>query len=499
VCDAACFAPLALDSIHHWPLFTEEEEMIATTDTKLGGTKLPESQEIATKLSESQQLAAKLPKLNMPLPGPNAKRVVELDTKYVSPSYTRDYPLVAKRGQGAMIEDVDGNVFLDFAAGIAVCATGHCHPEVVAAIQKQAAELIHLSGTDFYYEGMPLLAEKLSSISPGKESKLVYFGNSGAEAIEAAIKLVKYHTKRDKLIAFHGAFHGRTMGALSLTASRAIQRRGFGTLLSGVFHMPYPDTYRGTYGVRPECAAADCLSYLENELFRRRVDPEEVAGIFIEPIQGEGGYILAPAEFLQGLQKICGKYGIMLVADEVQSGMGRTGKWWAVDHAGVEPDIICTAKGIASGMPLSAVIARESVMDWKPGAHASTFGGNPVCIAASLATLHLLETKYMANAKRVGEFILRRTADWTQKFKNVGEVRGRGLMIGIELVKDQKTKEKAQEMRNRIIQAAYHKGLLILGSGDTTVRFCPPLLIDEEQAEFAVKTLEECFREEEAK
>jgi 4-aminobutyrate aminotransferase len=346
---------------------------------------------------------------------------------------------------------------------------------------------------------MPLLAEKLSSISPGKESKLVYFGNSGAEAIEAAIKLVKYHTKRDKLIAFHGAFHGRTMGALSLTASRAIQRRGFGTLLSGVFHMPYPDTYRGTYGVRPECAAADCLSYLENELFRRRVDPEEVAGIFIEPIQGEGGYILAPAEFLQGLQKICRKYGIMLVADEVQSGMGRTGKWWAVDHAGVEPDIICTAKGIASGMPLSAVIARESVMDWKPGAHASTFGGNPVCIAASLATLHLLKTKYMANAKRVGEFILKRTADWTQKFKNVGEVRGRGLMIGIELVKDQKTKEKAQEMRNRIIQAAYHKGLLILGSGDTTVRFCPPLVIDEEQAEFAVKTLEECFREEEAK
>src|SRR5580700_663139 len=433
------------------------------------------------------------------LPGPRAAAILERDARSISSSYTRSYPFVAKSGRGALAEDVDGNVFLDFAAGIAVCATGHCHPEVVAAIQKQAAELIHLSGTDFYYEGMPLLAEKLSSISPGKESKLVYFGNSGAEAIEAAIKLVKYHTKRDKLIAFHGAFHGRTMGALSLTASRAIQRRGFGTLLSGVFHMPYPDTYRGTYGVRPECAAADCLSYLENELFRRRVDPEEVAGIFIEPIQGEGGYILAPAEFLQGLQKICGKYGIMLVADEVQSGMGRTGKWWAVDHAGVEPDIICTAKGIASGMPLSAVIARESVMDWKPGAHASTFGGNPVCIAASLATLRLLESQYMERAKRVGEFIMKRTADWTQRFKNIGEVRGRGLMIGIELVLDQKTKEKAPEMRNRIIQAAYRKGLLTLGSGDTTVRFCPPLVIDEEQAEFALKTLEECFREEETK
>ncbi len=442
----------------------------------------------------------KLPHLLMPLPGPKAKQVIEQDAKYVSLSYTRDYPLVAKRGHGAVIEDVDGNVFLDFAAGIAVCATGHCHPEVVAAIQKQAAELIHMSGTDFYYEGMPQLAAKLSAIAPGQEPKRVYFGNSGAEAIEAAIKLVKYHTKRDKLIAFHGAFHGRTMGALSLTASRAVQRKGFGTLLSGVFHMPYPDTYRGTYGVRPETAAADCLNYLENELFRRRVDPEEVAGIFIEPIQGEGGYILAPTEFLQGLQRICRKHGILLVADEVQSGMGRTGKWWAVDYApGVEPDIICTAKGIASGMPLSAMIARESVMDWKPGAHASTFGGNPVCIAASLATLRLLEDKYMENARRVGEFILRRTADWPQRFKNVGEVRGRGLMIGIEFVRDQKTKEKAADLRNHIIQSAFHKGLLVLGSGDTTLRFCPPLVIDEEQAEFAVKTLEDCIREAEKK
>jgi 4-aminobutyrate aminotransferase len=440
-------------------------------------------------------LEVKTPQLVTALPGPNAKRVIEQDAKYVSLSYTRDYPLVAKRGRGAMVEDVDGNVFLDFAAGIAVCATGHCHPEVVAAIQKQAAELIHMSGTDFYYEGMPQLAAKLAAISPGQEPKRVYFGNSGAEAIEAAIKLVKHHTKRDKLIAFHGAFHGRTMGALSLTASRAVQRKGFGTLLSGVFHMPYPDTYRGTYGVRPETAAADCLSYLENELFRRRVDPEEVAGIFIEPIQGEGGYILAPPEFLQGLQRICRKYGIMLVADEVQSGMGRTGKWWAVDHMDVEPDIICTAKGIASGMPLSAVIARASVMDWKPGAHASTFGGNPVCIAASLATLRLLEEKYMDNARRVGEFILHRTADWTERFKNVGEVRGKGLMIGIEFVRDQKTKEKAPDLRNRLIQAAFHKGLLVLGSGDTTLRFCPPLVIDEEQADFAVSTLEDCIRE----
>jgi 4-aminobutyrate aminotransferase len=455
---------------------------------------------IATEMKNSNatdtSVGTKLPKLKMALPGPNAKRIVEEDAKWVSPSYTRDYPLVAKRGYGAMVEDADGNVFLDFAAGIAVCSTGHCHPDVVAAVQKQAAELMHMSGTDFYYEGMPKLAAKLSAISPGKEAKRVYFGNSGAEAVEAAIKLAKYHTGRDKIIAFEGAFHGRTMGALSLTASKSTQRKGFGTLISGVFHLPYPDTYRGMYGKGPETVVADCLGYLENELFKRRVDPEEVAGIFIEPIQGEGGYMPAPVEFLKGLQAICRKYGIMLVADEVQSGMGRTGKWWASDHAGIEPDIICTAKGIASGMPLSAVIARESVMNWKPGAHASTFGGNPVCIAASLATIDLLESTYIKNAERVGEYIMKRTTDWTQKYKNVGNVRGRGLMIGIELVKDQKTKEKAPELRNRIIDAAYHKGLLILGSGENTVRFCPPLVIDEEQAEFAVKTMEELLEKE---
>jgi 4-aminobutyrate aminotransferase len=435
-------------------------------------------------------IETKLPHLITPLPGPKAQQIVARDAQVLSPSYTRDYPLVVKRGRGAVIEDVDGNSFLDFAAGIAVVSTGHCHPEVVAAIQKQASELIHMSGTDFYYPNMVELAEKLASIAPGKEPKRVYFGNSGTEAVEAAIKLAKYHTKRDKLVAFHGAFHGRTMGALSLTASRAVQRKGFGTLLSGVFHMPYPDTYRGTYGIRPENASADCLSYLENELFRRRVDPDEVAGIFIEPVQGEGGYLPAPAEFLQGLEKICRKYGIMLVADEVQSGMGRTGKWWAVDYAGVEPDIICTAKGIASGMPLSAIITKASVMDWKPGAHASTFGGNPVCIAAALVTLGLIERGYMANAARMGEFIKRQTANWPERHKIVGEVRGRGLMIGIEFVRDQKTKERAPDLRNRIVQMAFHKGLLVLGSGDTTLRLCPPLMIDEAQAEFAVRTLD---------
>lgn len=446
----------------------------------------------------AEKKGAGIVQISTSLPGPEARRVLDLDHQYVSPSYTRDYPFVAKRGQGALVEDVDGNVFLDFAAGIAVVSTGHCHPEVVAAIQKQAAELIHMSGTDFYYPGLAELAERLGSIAPGEEAKRVYFGNSGAEAVEAAIKLAKYHTKRDKLVAFHGAFHGRTMGALSLTASRAIQRKGFGTLLSGVFHTPFPDTYRGSYGVRAECASEDCLNYLEKELFRRRVDPEEVAAIFIEPIQGEGGYLPAPAEFLQGLERICRKYGILLVADEVQSGMGRTGKWWAVDHAGVEPDIICAAKGIASGMPLGVIIAHASVMNWTPGAHASTFGGNPVCIAASLATLDLLERKYIANAARMGEFIFRHTADWRERHPIVGDIRGKGLMIGIEIVRDQKTKEKAPDLRNRIVQLAFQQGLLVLGSGDTTLRLCPPLVIDEEQADFALRTLDACISEAES-
>jgi 4-aminobutyrate aminotransferase len=437
----------------------------------------------------------RLPRLMTALPGPRAKQLIERDHSVVSLSYTRDYPLVAKSGRGALVEDVDGNVFLDFAAGIAVVSTGHCHPKVVAAIQKQASELIHMSCTDFYYPGMVELAEKLAAIAPGSTGKRVYFGNSGTEAIEAAMKLARYHTGRDKFIAFHGCFHGRTVGALSLTASKAVQRKGFGALLADVFHAPFPNSYRGAYGGRPESASADALSYIEDELFKRLVSPEEVAAIFIEPIQGEGGYLPAPVDFLQNLERLCRKHGIPLVVDEVQSGMGRTGKWWASDHAGIEPDIICTAKGIASGMPLSATIAKASVMDWKPGAHASTFGGNPVAIAASLATIALLEQEYIANAAKVGEFILQQIRGWPEKHKIIGDVRGKGLMIGIELVRNQKTRERAPELRNRILQMAFHKGLLVLGAGENSVRIAPPLLIDEDQAEFAVRTLGECVAE----
>jgi 4-aminobutyrate aminotransferase len=437
----------------------------------------------------------KTPRLVTNLPGPKAKLVVERDAKFMSPSFTRDYPLVAKSGRGAMVEDVDGNVFLDFAAGIAVCSTGHCHPTVVAAIQKQAAELIHISGTDFYYESLPLLAERLGKTVPGSEDKKVFFTNSGTEAVEGALKLARYATKRDKMIAFYGCFHGRTMGSLSLTASKAAQRKGFGALLSGVEHIPYPYAYRCAYGHTAETCGAEILETLENQIFKRLFDPSEVAGIIIEPIQGEGGYVPAPKFFLQELQRICRQHGIMLIADEVQSGMGRTGKWWAFEHAGIEPDIITSAKGIASGMPLGAIVAKASVMDWKPGSHGTTFGGNPVCLAASLATMDLIEGGLMDNARKMGEYIFARTADWTNRFRIVGDVRGKGLMVGIELVRDQRTKERAGDLRNGIVNSAFHKGLLVLGAGENSLRLSPPLLIDKEQADFAVHTLEECIRE----
>ncbi len=446
--------------------------MIATTETK-----------------------SKLPHVVTHLPGPKAKNIVERDARFVSPSYTRDYPLVVKSGHGAIVEDVDGNSFLDFAAGIAVCSTGHCHPKVVEAIQRQAAELIHMSGTDFYYEGMPQLAERLGATVPGAEPKRVYFGNSGTEAIEAALKLARYATRREKFIAFYGGFHGRTLGALSLTASKAVQRKGFGTLLAGVLHVPYPYAYRCKFGHTAESCGSETIEMLEGELFKRMVDPEEVAGIVIEPIQGEGGYVPAPRLFLQELQRIARKHGILLIVDEVQSGMGRTGKWWASEHAEIEPDILCIAKGIASGMPLGATVARASVMNWKPGAHASTFGGNPVCLAAALATMDLLEGGLIENARRMGDYILGKTGGWREKFPIVGDVRGRGLMIGIEIVRDQKTKEKAPDLRNKIVHLAFHKGLLVLGAGETTVRLSPPLVIDGEQADFAVRTLEECISE----
>jgi 4-aminobutyrate aminotransferase len=435
------------------------------------------------------------PKVNGPLPGPNAKRIVAEDDRLISPSYTRSYPLVAKSGKGVRVTDVDGNEFLDFAAGIAVTSTGHCHPEVVAAIQKQAAELVHMSGTDFYYESLVTFAERLSAIAPMPGPHKFYYGNSGAEAIECALKIARYHTQRQHVIAFLGAFHGRTMGALSLTASKPQQRRRFAPLVPGVTHVPYPNVYRGCMGgpEEQEKFALNCARYIEEKLFKTTLPPEEVAAIFVEPIQGEGGYVVAPAIFMQELRRICDKYGILLVADEVQSGAGRTGKWWAIEHSGVQPDIVCSAKGIASGMPLGICMTRAEIMDWKPGSHASTFGGNPVSIAAALATMDVLEREGIANAAKMGDQMLARLRQWPSKHAIVGDVRGRGLMIGIEIVKDQATREPAGAWRDRIVELAFERGLLILGCGETSIRLAPPLIVNEHEAAIALDILEECI------
>jgi len=437
----------------------------------------------------------KLPRISTALPGPKSQLVIDYDKKYMSPSYMRDYPFVAERGYGAIVEDPDGNAFLDFAAGIAVCSTGHCHPKVVEAIQKQAAELIHIAGNDFYHRHMPQLAERLVKTMPKPQDYRVFFGNSGTEAVEGAIKLARYATRRDKLIAFYGCFHGRTLGSLSLTASKNTQRKGFGTLLGGVEHIPYPYAYRCALGHTKETCGGEIIELLEQQIFKRLFAPEEVAAIIVEPIQGEGGFIPAPLFFLQELQRVCNRHGIVLIVDEVQAGMGRTGKWWAYDHAGITPDIVLTAKGIASGMPISAFIAKESIMQWKPGAHGTTYGGNPVCIASALATMELIEGGLMANAQKVGDYVFGKVNDWPQRFRIVGDVRGKGLMIGVEFVRDQKTKEKAADLRDRVIDNAFHRGLLTLGSGENSIRLSPPLIIDEEQADCAIRIMEECIRE----
>jgi 4-aminobutyrate aminotransferase len=439
-------------------------------------------------------LTANGPVIRTALPGPNAKRAVEADGRLISPSYTRSYPLVAKRGRGVIVEDVDGNEFLDFSAGIAVTSTGHCHPEVVAAIQQQAAELIHMSGTDFYYESMTALAERLSAVAPMRGPHRVYYGNSGAEAIEAAIKIARYHTKRQHIIAFQGAFHGRTMGALSLTASKPQQRRRFAPLMPGVVHVPYPNLYRRPEGTDPVQYAIDCARYIEDRLFKTMLAPEEVAAIFVEPIQGEGGYLVAPTEFMRELRRICDEHGILLVCDEVQSGAGRTGKWWAVQHTGVEPDIITNAKGIASGMPLGIMISKAEIMDWVPGSHASTFGGNPVCIAAALATMKILEREAIKNAEVVGNHMLKHMSGWPNKYNIVGDVRGRGLMLAVEIVTDKRSKAIAGPERDRIVELAFERGVLYLGCGANSVRLCPPLIVTKEQADVAMDVLEECIQ-----
>jgi len=445
-------------------------------------------------MSATESLRTDLPNLITPLPGPKARQVIERDGAVLSPSCTRSYPLVAARGQGAIIEDVDGNRFLDCTAGIAVVSTGHCHPKVVAAIQQQAGRLLHMSGTDFYYQNMVELAEKLASLVPGEVPRRVYFGNSGTEAIEAAIKMSRYHTGRGQFIAFYGAFHGRTMGSLALTASKNVQQDGFFPVVPGVHHVPYPYCYRCAYGKSPESCAVECVKAIDDQLFRHKLPAQDTAAIFVEPVQGEGGYIVPPRKFFDELRRLAEKYGILIVADEVQSGMGRTGKMFASEHFDLIPDIIALAKGIASGMPLGATIARAEIMNWPPGAHASTFGGNPVCNAAALATIEILERELVENAARVGSHLMARLRDLPRRFPIVGDVRGLGLMIGIEMVRDQQTRERAPDLRNRLERMCFERGVLVLGAGPNSLRLSPPLVLSKDQADFAADTIEECLR-----
>ncbi|MFZ1239172.1 MAG: acetyl ornithine aminotransferase family protein [Anaerolineae bacterium] len=411
------------------------------------------------------------------LPGPKSAMFVARDHMALSPSYTRSYPFVIDHGRGAEVWDVDGNRFIDFNAGIAVNATGHCHPKVVEAIKAQADKFLHYSGTDFYYPVQIELAEKLTQLVPIAEPSLVFFTNSGAEAVEAALKLARYTTGRQRFLAFRGAFHGRTMGALSLTASKYVQRRGFAPLMPGVEHVDYGYCYRCPVNLTYPGCGIECVRRIETEVFRTNVPPQEVAAIFMEPVQGEGGYVVPPLEWMQALRALCDKYGILLVADEVQSGFGRTGKMFAMEHFGVEPDIICLAKGIASGLPLGAMVARKRLMTWPPGAHASTFGGNPLSCAAALATIQLIEDEFMENSRVQGEYLKARLQEMAGRHPTIGDVRGLGLMVGAELVNDKLTKERFGELRNELVDQCYFHGLLILGCGPNTIRFAPPLMI----------------------
>jgi 4-aminobutyrate aminotransferase len=411
------------------------------------------------------------PHIKTDLPGPRAKALIERDHRVTSPSYTRDMPLVAKRGRGCVVEDVDGNLFLDFAAGIAVCATGHAHPAVVEAIQRQAENLIHICGSDFYYEPMIELCEKLADITPGDEPKRVYLTNSGAESVEAAFKLARYVTNRKWVIAFHGAFHGRTMGALSLTSSKVRQKQGFAPLIPMVAHADFGD-----------------IGSVE-DLFKRQAAPQEVAAVFVEPMLGEGGYVVSPPGFLQSLRALCDKHGILLVCDEIQSGIGRTGKWFACEHFGVTPDITTIAKGVGSGMPIGAIVASEKIMSWPPGAQGSTYGGNPVACAAALATIELVENGMMENARRMGALLTEELSKMTQRHDRLNGVRGLGLMVGVDAVDAEG--RPSQPVRNRIVQEAFRRGLILLGCGETGLRFAPPLCITEVELRAGLKILDE--------
>ncbi len=439
----------------------------------------------------------KRPEIKTALPGPKGLEIINADQQFVTPSYPRpSWQLVVESAAGVWVEDVDGNIFLDCNAGVAVCSTGHCHPEVVSAIQEQSAKLIHMCGTDYFYRHMPDLARKLDEIVPVPSPTRTHFANSGTEAVETALKLAMHATGRQKFIAFFNSFHGRTLGSLSLTSSKVAQRKGFHRQALDVTHVPYPNAFRHPFtGEQSDAATVSraSLEWIENRLFKTTTPPEEVAGIVVEVVQGEGGYVPAPTEFLQGLRRICDEHGIMLIVDEVQSGMGRTGKMFASDHHDLKPDIICLAKGIGSGLPIGVTVARADLMNWKPGAHASTFGGNPVCIAAALKTIELLERELVANSASVGEYLQDGLRKLMQKHDCIGDVRGFGLMVGVEIVTDRASNKPAPDLRDRIELNCYERGLIILGAGANTIRWSPPLILTRENVDVALEIFDEAI------
>jgi 4-aminobutyrate aminotransferase len=438
-------------------------------------------------------MAKDYPRLTTTPPGPRAKAIIDRDARVMSQNYRKDYPLVAERASGAVVEDPDGNRYLDFAAGIAVVATGHSHPAVVAAIKAQADRFLHMCATDFYYENVVALAEALARHAPGPGPWRVFFANSGAEVVEGAVKLARLRTGRQKIVACYGAFHGRTYGAMSLTASKPVQRKGYGPFVPEVLHTHYAYCYRCPVNRDPATCDVECLDLLTKTMFGTTVDPEEVAAVIVEPVQGEGGYVVPHPGFLRRLREVTRRHGILLIADEVQCGMGRTGRFFASEHFSLEPDIVTVAKGIASGMPLGALIAREDVMRWNDGGHGSTFGGNPVSVAASLATVRLLEEGLVENAAAVGDHLLGLLRRSLAGRPIVGDVRGLGLMLGVEIVTDRESRAPAPELRERILEEAFRRGLLLLGCGKSTIRLAPPLVVDKEDAEIAVRILDEAI------
>ncbi|MCW5960956.1 MAG: acetyl ornithine aminotransferase family protein [Pyrinomonadaceae bacterium] len=439
----------------------------------------------------------KRPNIKTELPGPKGREIIAADEKYVTPSYPRpDYKLVAEKGYGVWLEDADGNVFLDCNAGVAVCSTGHCHPEVVEAITEQTKRLMHMCGTDFYYHHMPDLGRKLNEICPIEGDTKTHFANSGAEAVETALKLAMYHTKRQKFISFFGSFHGRTLGALSLTSSKRAQRQGFARQALDVVHVPYPNKFRHFVTQKPVDEASivkDCVDWIEQKIFQTTTPPSEVAGIVIEAVQGEGGYVPAPKAFLQAIRRICDEHGIMMIVDEVQSGMGRTGKMFAVEHSNVKPDIMCLAKGIGSGLPIGATVAKAEIMSWHKGAHASTFGGNPVCIASALKTIELLQNGLVDNARDTGKYLEDGLKKLQEKYKQIGDVRGYGMMLGVEFVKE--NGDPDAELRDKIEMACFNRGLIILGCGTSTIRWSPPLILTKENVDVALEIFDAAIAE----